>query len=87
MRQSNKQPQFVKANNIVNRQKKIAALATIGTVDSRKERKHMNVHAYGKLSNTNTNGFYGKRHPVKIKVTAKTRRQLSAAKNIMRGLA
>lgn len=63
---------------------KIANLTELNNVDSRKARKAMNVHQYGRASSGKTDGFYGKKHPVRIKINAKSRRSLAAGKAIMR---
>ena len=85
MRKKDSRPQFV--STVQKRADKVQALSAIDTPEARKERKNMNVHWHGKLVPTNVRGFYGRVHPVKIKVTAKTRRTLAAAKRIMSGKA
>lgn len=72
-----------KLGTIALRQRKISALANLGTVEARKERKAMNVHHTGKLVPTNVKGMYGKQHPCKAKVNGKNRPCLSAMKAIM----
>ena len=85
MRKPNNANKF--KSRLAKREAKIKALQSLDTPEARKERKNMNVHWHGKLVPTNVRGFYGRVHPVKIKVTAKTRRTLAAAKRIMSGKA
>lgn len=69
---------------IAARNNKIQALANLGTVEARKERKAMNVHHTGKMVPTNVKGMYGKTRPCKVRINAKSRRSLAAMKAIMR---
>lgn len=73
-----------KVGSIALRQRKIATLAALNTVDARKERKAMNVHHTGKMVPTNVKGVFGKVRPCRVKIGAKSRRSLAACKAIMR---
>lgn len=79
-------PQFVSpvVARLQQRSNKVETLRKLNNVDSRRVRKEMNVHVYGKTTNTNVKGFFGKRKPVKCSVKGKTRHTTYASKSIMR---
>ncbi len=67
------------------REQRVSHLRQQNDPDARKELKKMNTVVMGKTVPTNVKGVFGKIHPCRGKVTAKTRHHTSASKAIMSG--
>lgn len=82
MRKPNNANKFIKSSKLVSREAKINHLTKLNDSEARKVLKQMRVINMGGPK-ANARGFYGKVHPVKCSVKAKTRHTTSAFKSIM----